>query len=98
TPVSTFLPYSTLFRSGVSGLHGGHSAVRGQAGFGRSWHDRRMSEQRPDDERYPLVPSAPGWDERSATTVRLQRAAIVVFALLGRSEEHTSELQSRENL
>jgi hypothetical protein len=42
-----------------------------------------VSEQRPDDERYPLVPSAPGWDERSASTVRLQRIATVLFALLG---------------
>jgi hypothetical protein len=44
-----------------------------------------MSDPRHDDERYPLVPSAPGWDKRSESTVRLQRFATVLFAVLSTS-------------
>ena len=35
-----------------------------------------------DDDRYPMVPSHPRWDERSASTMRWQRAATVLFAVV----------------
>src|SRR3712207_7840475 len=89
-PRSTLFPYTTLFRSGrprPPPLHPG-----GLGGAGR--HQRQPGHAEPDARR----------GRAAVAARRLSRAAAGLFAgaaavLLGaRSEEHTSELQSRQYL
>src|SRR5690606_39457106 len=87
-PSSTLFPYTTLFRSGRGGAglwfwHGGH--FRHPAGAGAQRHCLRR-----------------GFVRRHAGTAETVPAAgysgDLITERTARSEEHTSELQSRENL
>src|SRR3546814_5814127 len=78
TRTDTLLPYTTLFRSA-------------------SGHDPRG----PEEKRLPFADAAPGAADAehllalALTLVRDERITVDrLFALLSRSEEHTSELQS----
>ncbi|HET8970464.1 MAG TPA: hypothetical protein VFN19_05335 [Candidatus Nanopelagicales bacterium] len=42
-------------------------------GSGQDWDD---------DDHYPMHPSHPGWDQRSASTIRLRRVVMVLFPVL----------------
>src|SRR5436309_11094622 len=83
-PTSTLFPYTTLFRSGGAG--GGKAVRRGDA--------------------TPSVPSpaedSPSWPRAHAWKAcwgqPLASSNLASSAEGRRSEEHTSELQSRENL
>src|SRR3712207_7584149 len=82
-PRSTLFPYTTLFRSQPRQLRAAEARqVHGDAAVGR--HERREVEQ-------PVLPAAAESvdpDDRRAVAARVD----------DRSEEHTSELQSRQYL
>src|SRR3712207_8708008 len=83
-PRSTLFPYTTLFRSEV-----GHRHCRGAVGW---LPDRLLAQRRA----YPGLASQRGQvggDESRGTVGHLVEPDV-----LGRSEEHTSELQSRQYL
>src|SRR5690606_41410876 len=89
---STLFPYTTLFRSRRPALHGRHGGTDAPGGRPHRICRHRPSLERGDDEtaRTDGLPRRLGRRRRSAG-----RTAENV---LKRSEEHTSELQSRENL
>src|SRR5690606_40764755 len=96
-PRSTLFPYTTLFRSGdlgprIVGAHNG-AQVRGRADGGQPGHAgagdkhfgrRNLARRR--DLPIEVAPEGVGGLDHGAVTAD------------ARSEEHTSELQSRENL
>src|SRR5436309_11267918 len=92
-PVSTLFPYTTLFRSGLAvagrrGIRTGKLSGGGE-GVREDGADRRRAERRRAD---PPREAGPGaWPARQSQGVSGSGAR-------ARSEEHTSELQSRENL
>src|SRR5690606_40751042 len=81
-PPSDLFPYPTLFRSLLAGV--GVSSV--------------VSARSP----YPATrPGDPAWRQpqvAGASGGGVQGGSLLVILLIARSEEHTSELQSRENL
>src|SRR3712207_8479472 len=85
-PRSTLFPYTTLFRSS--------SARRGSVQFGRSATGPDKTSSAPANARSALMGAGPG-----ATDVFRASIPPVMKALRQtRSEEHTSELQSRQYL
>src|SRR3712207_8444189 len=87
-PRSTLFPYTTLFRSGEPGAVLRHGRVT----IGRHVHDAGMVDRLPRAGRTPL-------ETRVRQPCRRQLAAVdVEVGVDGRSEEHTSELQSRQYL
>src|SRR3712207_7028977 len=83
-PRSTLFPYTTLFRSSVTPV----PACRGRP------------KSRPFRHRWLLAPNAEDTEVHQAAIDKGQQALrrFQRSALLGRSEEHTSELQSRQYL
>src|SRR5690606_40553171 len=96
-PSSTLLPYTTLFRS-LGARPASSPASRARR------HSTRCEEYRPSRRR--RAPSSPRSHASASlrilrlySAVNLRRLAFAVTSVGGRrSEEHTSELQSRENL
>src|SRR5690606_42037111 len=90
----TILPYTTLFRS--SKLHLAHR-LRGHrdAGAARSHRPQRHAIRR-----VTLVPSPPAYFDLTLPALGRQAGSSwdECSTTCARSEEHTSELQSRENL
>src|SRR5690606_39815483 len=85
-PRSTLFPYTTLFRSGVG------EGVRDR-------HPQQRLAERPVARQRPLVAQHGGAVGRLDGAVLLDQAQPgQADAAPRRSEEHTSELQSRENL
>src|SRR3712207_7976025 len=89
-PRSTLFPYTTLFRS--PSAEGGHEGAVlapefGDVGVGLVEVVLELRELRP--LRHRDLPPRPGRDRRPAAAIRTPE---------GRSEEHTSELQSRQYL
>src|SRR5436309_4571887 len=85
-PRSTLFPYTTLFRSWV--------AVGSPASIlPPNEHERIWEIQKPLN--FPLT--VYGFDRSEADMVKITRRLIFTMSA-SRSEEHTSELQSRENL
>src|SRR3712207_8673856 len=83
-PRSTLVPYTTLFRSGT-----GRGLVRERHGGGRDVHDVELHREPLDDTAVLLeVPREQRLLQRRARQLDPPR----------RSEEHTSELQSRQYL
>src|SRR2546430_11078296 len=79
-PRSTLFPYTTLFRSVVTGSGGAH----GWAGEGTAWgRDRELAAGKPGG---------------STGALRGELDDPPRAGQQGRSEEHTSELQSQSNL
>src|SRR5436309_5039057 len=84
-PISTLFPYTTLFRSR---FFGGVYGLEGEAlRARREWAVQMAGLEGKADFLTRSLPG--GWKQRLAHSRRARRA---------RSEEHTSELQSRENL
>src|SRR5690606_40549125 len=86
--LSTLFPYTTLFRS----RHRAHPARYGR---------RRSPPESRSSQTAPPSPPPPAGPRRSAAATRCRRCAAWRSATgcqRPRSEEHTSELQSRENL
>src|SRR5690606_41916240 len=81
-PSSTLFPYTTLFRSSLE-------YFRHLARLGHLWNDGQRWRWRPADDH--LMPT-------SIEALIGQRLADARSRREDRSEEHTSELQSRENL
>src|SRR5947209_15625358 len=84
-PISPLFPYTTLFRS--------HRHERKQCAR------LDLALRKPDAQVWAVVNGSPG--DIAALTVRPAKAplaAILDIQTLGRSEEHTSELQSRQYL
>src|SRR5688572_32309045 len=84
-PRSTLFPYTTLFRSSSAGGWNGSS--------GRSARRRRNSRVGDDLARW-----AQGRVDALIARAEAEAVAELRSALLARSEEHTSELQSQSNL
>src|SRR5947209_13979284 len=82
-PTPTLFPYTTLFRSRIRGMHPWR---RGRAGGGGAVSD--------------LVPNCHRafGDHRSGRATRLASGRAAQDRARARSEEHTSELQSRQYL
>src|SRR5690606_41766435 len=95
---STLLPYTTLFRSGAQlRQRGGHVQARvGDEGLGCGLH--RLLVARGEGAQRVLEAVAELAEDVGRHIVWELRAEIHAHALGARSEEHTSELQSRENL
>src|SRR5690606_42031417 len=91
-PRSTLFPYTTLFRSGMIGSRGGIQVVGavGSAGKISGLHSASLK-----DGTKVLLRTYDTELERYNTTTE---AWVNISSALTRSEEHTSELQSRENL
>src|SRR5207249_11760660 len=92
-PRPTLFPYTTLFRSDDSALDG-----RPIAHIKRMRDDARSRQEICDEFRPQL--EVHGWrqierHDRGGTEIRLEQ---VLLSKLDRSEEHTSELQSRFDL
>src|SRR3712207_8097067 len=87
-PRATLVPYTTLFRSvDLAGRFGMARAVGGLAGFGNAvLTSATVTVHRRRIVRYPFA-----WRDSP-------RAAVLLHCTAGRSEEHTSELQSRQYL
>src|SRR5690606_41946941 len=88
-PRPPLLPYTTLFRSGATAGRSGDRDARRPGG-----HARR---RRPPQGRRPAPQGGrqrPQKEEERMTRDEIVRRAVAT----ARSEEHTSELQSRENL
>src|SRR5690606_39979198 len=85
-PISTLLPYTTLFRSGLVGrvqavaVAAVQCLVEGDGDVLRALALQQFQQ------------------EAGKAVHRVGRPALRVLELVGRSEEHTSELQSRENI
>src|SRR5690606_42049531 len=87
-PRSTLFPYTTLFRSA------GGCQVRGRKG-----HRRRHQHPGRGQYRDPLrTVGRDGQGKNQRVVEGVKRMRYLSIALSKRSEEHTSELQSRENL
>src|SRR5690606_42142946 len=89
-PGSTLFPYTTLFRSSTSLHRLTSGSARSSPRVGRSPRKSGRGAGSPG-------PDAAGADGASRHTPKLARQAASRH-ILRRSEEHTSELQSRENL
>src|SRR3712207_9161440 len=93
-PRSTLFPYTTLFRSGGSGTPaGGVRAPLGRAGGGAGADPRARRLPEPGRALAGVAGPGPGVDAGPGR----ERAAVEGDGRL-RSEEHTSELQSRQYL
>src|SRR5690606_41757578 len=90
------LPYTTLFRSGGEG-RGLEPAEHEDEVDGRDEEDKRDTEEL-DDRRAGLVERCPRLETVAKPTGPGERLAPGTVDEATRSEEHTSELQSRENL
>src|SRR5436309_7702749 len=90
-PRSTLFPYTTLFRSRSlpSLARGRCRADRGQFTADRGGGLRHAQRRRP---------AAAAADHGDLDVRRPRGVAVMLPLLSARSEEHTSELQSRENL
>src|SRR5690606_40983639 len=91
--VSSLSPYTTLFRSVV---HGScalcQAGMNGRQGIHDFGHCGGYAARR-------RIGSFPGWSPAMSRSLVLLLAGLLSpVSLLARSEEHTSELQSRENL
>src|SRR5207302_9821432 len=90
-PRSTLFPYTTLFRSGIAAVAAGALALLVRHGCLSSNQKRSpRTAARGLTLLYPDARASPRADGRSPADARPPLAT--------RSEEHTSELQSRENL
>src|SRR5690606_41849061 len=95
-PRSTLFPYTTLFRSEESRERAANPDGSGASGVGAAQiRVRRLAAS--------LLEAGSSYAEEGSVHVLLgrrlaARRAELDAALAGRSEEHTSELQSRENL
>src|SRR5690348_18012617 len=87
-PRSTLFPYTTLFRSTIAEVR--------QSGVTRTL----LGRERPIPDINSRNPNARGFAERTAVNSPLQGTAadLIKLAMIGRSEEHTSELQSPVHL
>src|SRR5690606_39366267 len=95
--ISTLFPYTTLFRSILEGGGRVLFALLADADGERVVGTVALLHEGAGV--YELTKMAVASDVRGHGIGRqLLRAAVQVFEDLGRSEEHTSELQSRENL
>src|SRR5690606_41328520 len=90
SPRSTLFPYTTLFRSGA-----GRGA---QASPHRLRRRIRRLRRRQHQEGVSATAARVGFTPGEVTPYTLRHTAATWMAQVGRSEEHTSELQSRENL
>src|SRR5690606_41633937 len=97
-PVSTPFPYTTLFRSGLVGVTGAYILSRVPEPRGQPLHEnlfRLLRHPLKDPNFRRLMAFNSAW----VFAVNLATPFFTVFLLKSlRSEEHTSELQSRENL
>src|SRR5207302_11435263 len=94
SPTSPLFPYTTLFRSCSSLILGVRMSLK-DAAYADQAFAKYADQLRPD-----LVPflKLPKPEHPRVTRARLAQFLQHRFALTQRSEEHTSELQSRENL
>src|SRR3712207_9267578 len=93
-PRSTLFPYTTLFRSGVPVLNDWlkHRALKNESRFSRTYvvcDGNRV---------VAYFSISAGAVERSAAPGKMRRNAPDAIPVSVRSEEHTSELQSRQYL
>src|SRR5207302_10842682 len=95
-PHTTLFPYTTLFRSSTPSWAGSsRESKRGADGGGPTAADRPS----PSLSRGPAVGrERPLRRDRRGAARRESRLRLGMGGRLARSEEHTSELQSRENL
>src|SRR5690606_41983278 len=95
-PILPRFPYTTLFRSRLMRIHGSHKCGDPSRPLQRAmWHQPSMVAE---DREFLISNIGP---DCVKVTCSLQEVAVarVLSALKSqRSEEHTSELQSRENL
>src|SRR5690606_40575158 len=91
-PTSTLLPYTTLFRSYSNGMTRALGIDLGEARIGLALADDLVMMAHPLET--VVVKQVPNPVEYIAKVVEKERVDTIVL----RSEEHTSELQSRENL
>src|SRR5690606_41678744 len=93
-PTTTLFPYTTLFRSQQHHRHlDQHADHGGQRRAG-------MEAEQTDGGGYGQLEEVAGTNQRGwpSDAVLFARLAVEPVRQPGRSEEHTSELQSRENL
>src|SRR5690606_40085788 len=95
-PRSTPFPYTTLFRSGSGSHPEGLSVVRGSPAGSAEFPDGAIRSAAPAVARYRPHPRGVGGGYPVVQHVAVRRRGAGAQAF--RSEEHTSELQSRENL
>src|SRR5690606_41557569 len=88
-PRSALFPYTTLFRSRARNAHGAFPRRPGIAGEGRGHMADRLEGNTHGVDRQRLGLG----DDDADCTLQFRR-----MRAIPRSEEHTSELQSRENL
>src|SRR5690606_39706747 len=91
-PGAPFLPYPTLFRSPRARLDEGTLRRR----FGRRLHHLAFAVARDRVDAHAVLIDRQ--IERDAADVGRKHRTVLADLQVGRSEEHTSELQSREHL
>src|SRR5690606_42142030 len=96
-PTSTLFPYTTLFRSPGAELRVHDIPERRDVDVALTGHHRLqgLAEQLLE---LGTVPPSPDEDHRRLRVELLDRQVVAETGIRRRSEEHTSELQSRENL
>src|SRR5690606_40824068 len=94
--IPTPFPYTTLFRSGARGAGPARGAVAGRRGGAAARPRDGRTQRRGQPAEAGRI--AAGLSRAANWPVRTPVPAPARHAAAGRSEEHTSELQSRENL
>src|SRR5690606_42022394 len=92
-PTPTLFPYTTLFRSPARGRFGGHGADVGRPGGGSACRLSDTFSEKTAASDFETCAFYRRYDRASG-----RRADCHHRAGVARSEEHTSELQSRENI
>src|SRR5207302_11220458 len=97
TPTTPRFPYTTLFRSDDFLVEGGraeiHYTARDEEAIDHIWRNHDITKPQRGEEDFAESPDV---DHAGVGIEALQRGDGLAF--VARSEEHTSELQSRENL
>src|SRR3712207_9048042 len=93
-PRSTLFPYTTLFRSSVLPLQAGHRDALNESALGKEVDDQD-GQNRDDCAGRGRAHVRP---EAAAELRQAERQRVLVGVVEDRSEEHTSELQSRQYL